>query len=69
MELVLGVYPVPDVDYVELFRDDSLWAGQAEAMSPVVHADFECVMYEAGSGTRYLGLDGLRAFLLDWIAP
>jgi ketosteroid isomerase-like protein len=69
VELVLGVYPPPDVDYVRLFGDDTSWAGQAEAMVPVVHADFECVMYESGSERRYVGLDGLRAFLLDWMAP
>jgi ketosteroid isomerase-like protein len=68
-ELVLGLYPAPDVDYVELFRDDSLWAGQAEAMAPVVHTDFECVWYQFGSERRYVGLNGLRAFLLDWMTP
>jgi ketosteroid isomerase-like protein len=69
VELVLGLYPAPDVDYVRLFSDDKLWAGQAEAMAPFIHADFECAQHEFGSERRYLGLDGLRAFLLDWMAP
>ena len=46
VELVLGLYPAPDVDFVQLFGDDSLWAEQAEAMAPFVHADLDCVMYE-----------------------
>ena len=69
VELVLGLYPAPDADFVPLYRDDSLWAEQAEALAPFVHADFECVMYEFGSERRYAGLDGLRAFMLDWMAP
>jgi ketosteroid isomerase-like protein len=69
VDLVLGIFPAPDVDYVRLFGNDSLWAEQAEAMAPFVHADFECVMDEFGSHRRYAGLDGLRAFMLDWTAP
>jgi ketosteroid isomerase-like protein len=69
VELVLGLYPAPDVDYVELLGDDSLWTGFAEAAVPIVHADFACVMYAFGSERRYAGLDGLRAFMLDWTAP
>jgi ketosteroid isomerase-like protein len=69
VELVLGLYEAPDVDYVRLYRDDSLWTEQAEALAPFVHADFDCVMYAFGSERRYVGLDGLRAFMLDWTAP
>jgi ketosteroid isomerase-like protein len=69
IELVLGVFETPDVDYVPLYRDDGGWAGQAEALAPFLHADFECVMHAFGSEKRYAGLDGLRAFMLDWMAP
>ena len=69
VELVLSLYEAPDVDYAQVVRDDSLWNGQAETLGPVVHADFECVMYTFGGEKRYAGLDGLRAFLLDWTAP
>jgi ketosteroid isomerase-like protein len=69
VELVLGFYEAPDVDHVSRFRDESEWAVQAEAVAPFVHRDFECVMYAFGSEKRYAGLDGLRAFMLDWTAP
>jgi ketosteroid isomerase-like protein len=69
VELVLGLYQPPDVDYVEVLRDDSLWAGYAEAVARFVHADFECVWYQFGSKKRYAGVDGLRDFMLDWTAP
>jgi hypothetical protein len=70
VELVLGRYPAPEVDNVRLYRDDGLWTEWAEAQAPFFHADFECVLYALGSEKRYTGgLDGLRAFLLDWMAP
>jgi ketosteroid isomerase-like protein len=69
VELVRGLFEAPDVDYASLYRDDGRWAGQAEALAPFVHADLECVMYAFGSEKRYAGLDGLRAFMLDWMAP
>ena len=69
VELVLGLYGAPDVDYVPTYRDDSRWAEQAEALGPFVHADFVCAQYTFGSEKRYAGLDGLRTFMLDWMAP
>jgi hypothetical protein len=69
VELVLGLYPPPGEDYVQLFGNDSLWTEQAEAMAPFLHEDFDCVQHEFGGAKRYVGLDGLRAFLLDWMAP
>jgi ketosteroid isomerase-like protein len=69
VELVLGLYQPPDVDYVPLYRDESLWAEQAEALAPFVHGDFECVWYLFGSEKGYAGLDGLRDFMRDWMTP
>jgi ketosteroid isomerase-like protein len=69
VEMVLSLYEAPDVDYAQLVRDDSLWNEQAEALAPLVHADFQCIMYAFGSEKRYAGLDGLRAFMMDWTAP
>jgi ketosteroid isomerase-like protein len=69
VEMVLSLYEAPDVDYAALVRDDDLWNEQAEALAPVFYADFECVMYAFGSEKRYAGLDGLRAFLMEWTAP
>jgi hypothetical protein len=61
VELVLGLYPAPELDYVPLYRDDSLWTAWAKDLAPFVQADFECVNHEFGSGRRYAGLDGVRA--------
>src|SRR5689334_16938636 len=69
VDLVLGLYPPPGADFVALFGKDSLWAEQAGAMAPFIHDDFECAQHEFGGVKRYVGLDGLRAFLLDWMAP
>jgi hypothetical protein len=32
--MVLSLFEAPDVDYAQLYRDDSLWSGQAEALAP-----------------------------------
>ena len=69
VEIVLKVYPAPDVDNVPLYRDDSLWAEQAKALEPFVHADIECVWYQFGGEKHYAGLDGLRALVLEWMTP
>jgi ketosteroid isomerase-like protein len=69
VELVLGLYPAPEVDYVPLYRDDSRWTGWAKDLAPFIHDDFECVNHEFGSERRYAGLDGVRAFMLGWMAP
>ena len=70
VEVVLGVYRAADVDYVALHRDDSLWAELAKELTPFVHTDLETVLVALGSEKRYAGgLDGLRAFLVDWLAP
>jgi hypothetical protein len=69
VELVLGRYPAPDVDFAQLVRDEGLWEQWAEAQAPFYDTDFRCAMYEFGSPRTYVGLDGLRAFMLDWVAP
>ena len=69
VELVVGLYQPSDVDYVPLYRDDSLWTEFAGALAAYFHADFECVWDQFGSEKRYAGLDGLRDFMRDWTAP
>ena len=66
--MVLSLYEL-DIDYAEVYRDDSLWNEQAEAFGPIFHADLECVNHVFGSEKRYAGWDGLRAFMMDWTAP
>jgi hypothetical protein len=69
VELVLMVQPGPEVDCVPLFRDESRWTEFAEAIRPVIHPNVECVLHEFGGERRYLGLGGIRSFMLDWMAP
>jgi YHS domain-containing protein len=63
VELVLGLYPPPGVDYVQLFGDDSRWVVQAEAMAPFVHAGFEW-NYTAVLNIIFIGV----LVLLYWLA-
>jgi ketosteroid isomerase-like protein len=69
VDFVVGLYQAPEVDYVRLYRDDDLWAELAEALAPFIHMDFERVQHAFGGERRFTGLDGLRAFMLDWTAP
>jgi ketosteroid isomerase-like protein len=69
VELILGLYQAPDVDYVPLYRDETCGRSRPKPFAPFVHADFECVWYQFGSEKRYAGLDGLRDFMRDWMTP
>jgi ketosteroid isomerase-like protein len=69
VELVLALTPARDVDVAPIFRDDDTWAASVEAMAAVVHPDFECVGTLFGTETAYAGMEGFRAFFLDWLAP
>jgi len=69
VEAVLSLMLAPDVDIAPLFRDDKMWAALVEVVEPLVHPDFECTATLLGPATTYEGVDGFRAFWLDWIAP
>jgi hypothetical protein len=47
-ELVAALQPDPDVNLVELFRDDAAWANIAEALGPIWHDDVETVFVGTG---------------------
>ena len=70
VELVLGLTPAPNVDIAPIFRDDDMWARLAATFTPVLHSDFHCTAALFGSEISYdVGIDGLRALWLDWLAP
>jgi ketosteroid isomerase-like protein len=69
VEFVLGLQPAPDVDYVQLVRDDAIWAAFNDALLSFFPADMESVFPTIPGGRTYIGLDGFRAGLLDWLAP
>jgi ketosteroid isomerase-like protein len=57
-------------DFTLFARDDDMWAAWSEAAVPFLHQDVESVGRDpVVGGTSYLGLDGLRAMWLDWVAP
>jgi ketosteroid isomerase-like protein len=70
VELVLGLQPPRDLDLAHLFRDDAAFAAMIKVVAPKLHPDCEIVGIEPTRGkTIYRGLDGLRAFNLDWLSP
>lgn len=70
VDLIRSFQPGPEVDLVALFSDDGSTARLAEALGHVVGPAFECALrFPGAEPTFYLGLDGLRACWLDWLAP
>jgi ketosteroid isomerase-like protein len=69
VEIVRSIYPTPEVDLVPLVRNDDHWRGFAEAISPAFHPDVVCHIHVFGGEKRYVGLEGVREYLLEWIAP
>jgi ketosteroid isomerase-like protein len=70
VEVALTLQLPATEDFAQLLRDDNSWAAEANAMEPFFHQDFETVAPGVpGTENTYLGLDGLRAAWLAWVAP
>jgi ketosteroid isomerase-like protein len=69
VELVMGLQRAPDDDFVQLIRDDEMWAQLADGVAPFVHAGAETTRPGLPGGKTYTGLDGFRESWLDWLAP
>ena len=67
VELVVELAPGADVDLVPFLRDDRAWA--ALVARAVLDPEFEAFGTVIGTERPYLGAEGLREFLLDWVAP
>jgi ketosteroid isomerase-like protein len=70
VELVTGLLPAPEVDFVPLFGDDGRAAISAEVIAPLLSPEFTVAIRGLPDGEKtYAGLPGLREFWLDWLAP
>ena len=69
VEMIVMLYPGPDVDVAELVREDAQWAAWASNVIPFLGSDFHCVQHEFGGEKTYDGPDAIRAFMLNWVAP
>ncbi|MCW2688146.1 MAG: hypothetical protein JWR37_3036 [Mycobacterium sp.] len=69
VELVLAILGDADVDLVPLVRDDAIWAAASQGAASVLHPDFEVVGTVIGTERSYVGIDGFREFLIDWLGP
>jgi ketosteroid isomerase-like protein len=69
VELVVGLFPAPDVDLAQLVRDEDRWTAQTEAMNPFFHPDAETVWPGLPDGKTYTGPVGFRDLWLEWLAP
>ena len=69
VELVVGLYQAPDVDFAQLVRDESRWTAWTGANAPFFHPEAESVRPGLPNGKTYAGLDGFRDMWLEWLAP
>jgi ketosteroid isomerase-like protein len=69
VELVRGLLLGPDVDFAPLFRHDDTWEALIAGVAALIHPDFECASTVLGIERKYAGVEGFRAFWLDWLAP
>jgi ketosteroid isomerase-like protein len=71
VEFVRSLQPAPETDLAATLRDDAAAAVALGALRPFVHEDVEIVGPNIISREEitYVGLDGLRAGWLDWLAP
>ena len=69
VELVVGLYPAPDVDFAQLVRDESRWTAWTGTNAPFFHPEAESVRPGLPNGKTYAGLDGFRDMWLEWLAP
>jgi hypothetical protein len=70
IDLVLRVYPAPDVNVVALVREEARWRAWRESIEPLFTPDAESVWPGLPGGAKtFTGVDGLRSALLDWTAP
>ncbi len=69
VDAVRALYPPPDVDLIALYGDDEMWASWAEAASAVWDDETQFAVTLLGDAKLFTGLDGVRAFWLEWMAP
>jgi ketosteroid isomerase-like protein len=70
VELVLGLQLAPDdTDFAQRVRDNKMWTAWTATATRAFHTDFECVQHLFGTEVTFVGMDGFRAFWLDWLAP
>jgi ketosteroid isomerase-like protein len=70
VDVVLRLLSGPNVDWVQVVRNDPLAEAMIGAVAPFFQPDAEYVVKGLPDREKvHVGLDGLRAGLLDWIAP
>ena len=69
VEFVLRIQPRVEVDLTQLFRDEHRWARFTMTAATIYHPEFVSVGAVLGVEMTRVGLDGLREFWVDWLAP
>ena len=68
VELIEALQVGPDVDLVELFREDQAYANIDAALGPIFHDDLESG-FVGRHESRNRGRDGFRETWVEWLEP
>jgi SnoaL-like protein len=68
--IVRALIPPPETEVASLLRDDGLFEQTRAALEPLIDPAVESVaIWQGGSATTHVGIDGFRELWLDWLEP
>ena len=70
VDILEAMLPGPGTDVAALFRDETLFASNAEAFDSLFHPEVESVpAWQGPNAPTYTGVEGFREMWLDWLEP
>jgi len=70
VDLLMSLLDTPEVDVVQLYRDEALLAAGVDAFTPYLSPDFETIVHGGPAGEQtFVGVAGFATFWRDWLAP
>lgn len=69
VEIVEALLPEPEVDLLELFREEETWANLMDVFGDIFHPSLKTGLIGIGDGSTRDGLEGFRQTWIEWLAP
>jgi ketosteroid isomerase-like protein len=70
VDMLTRLFDTPELDLVQVYGDEALFASVLETSAPYLSPDFKVVVHGGPEGElTFVGTDGYRAFWQQWLAP
>jgi ketosteroid isomerase-like protein len=70
VDLVMRLFNTPELNLVQVYRDETLFAAALETAGPYLSPDFTVIVHGGPEGDMtFVGTDGFREFWKQWLAP